>query len=130
MSLLRHRFGRCALAAALLGVGSGGVAQAQCQVSVPAPPTEAERPEHHPVGRGLPARDGFVQPGGCTDAYWFFDQDGDGQAGPAEPRLFGPDRTVVCASCHVATPPPGSVTASETFLRQDPRSLCLVCHSI
>ncbi len=105
-------------------------AQAQCQVTVPPPPTEPASPSHHPVGRGLPQRIEFSQPDGCTEAFWFFDQNGDGQPDAAEPRLYGPARTVVCGSCHTDSPPAEGGVAFEVFLRQEPQRLCLVCHSI
>ncbi len=105
-------------------------AAAQCDVSVPPPRTEPERRNHHPVGRSLPAAVGFRQPDGCTEAFWFFDQDGDGRAGQAEPRLFGPQRAVACGSCHSPEPPAESMAASQSLLRQDPKTLCLVCHSL
>ncbi|MCB1915617.1 MAG: hypothetical protein KDG52_07875 [Rhodocyclaceae bacterium] len=116
-----------ALAAALLWPG---VAAAQCVVLVAAPRTEPERPDHHPVGRGLPSGPDFRQPDGCTSEFWFFDDDRDGSADPAEARLFGPDRQVVCASCHNAIPAQDSIVATETYLRQDPKTLCLSCHAL
>ena len=108
---------------------SPGVA-AQCQVGLDAPPTEPERPNHHPIGRSLPLSPDFRQPDGCTSEFWFFDDDRDGSAAPAEARLFGPDRQVVCASCHNAIPAQDSIVATETYLRQDPKTLCLSCHAL
>ncbi|MCB1886323.1 MAG: hypothetical protein KDH20_01840 [Rhodocyclaceae bacterium] len=119
-----------ALVAGAAGALAPQAGMAQCVVTQPAPPTEPESPEHHPVGRELPARPGFAQPDGCTDAFWFFDQDGDGQADDAEPRLYGPRRAVVCGSCHTDAPPDPGGVAFEVFLRQEPATLCLVCHSI
>lgn len=105
-----------------------GVAIAQGCATEPPPATEAERPDHHPVGRGLPRAAGYRQPDACTDAFWFFDEDRDGFPAPAEPRVFGPQRTIVCASCHTESPPADSAAARSVFLRQDASRLCLVCH--
>ncbi|MCB1928310.1 MAG: hypothetical protein KDH17_09775 [Rhodocyclaceae bacterium] len=108
---------------------SSGVA-AQCQVGIAAPPTEPERPNHHPIGRSLPLAADFRQPDGCTDAFWFFDDDRDGKPDRAETRVFGPDRQVICASCHDAMPPADSAVATQTYLRRDPATLCLTCHAL
>ena len=126
---VRRAAGRLALALAVALAISAG-AEAQCVIDVPAPPTEAERPNHHPIGRSLPIGRDFRQPDGCTNEFWFFDDDRDGSPDDAEPRVFGPDRQVICASCHDALPPVDSVVATETFLRQDPKTLCLTCHAL
>lgn len=118
-----------ALVTVLLGlVPAPGLSQ--CSVVQPAPPTEPESRAHHPVGRELPRRPDFSQPDGCTEAFWFFDQNRDGLPDEAEPRLYGPERTVVCGSCHTSAPPEEGGIAFEVFLRQEPQHLCLVCHSL
>lgn len=87
-------------------------------------------PKHHPMGRPLPATPAFNQPDRCSGAIRFFDQNHNGQADPAEVRVFGALRQVDCGSCHgeaAAALPPSS---AALFLRQDAATLCLVCHKI
>jgi len=125
------RAGRSAACLIVVLAGLGPVPVfAECSVVQPPPPTETESPAHHPVGRGLPRRPDFAQPEGCTDTFWFFDQNHDGLPDEAEPRLYGPERTVVCGSCHTSAPPGEGGVAFEVFLRQEPQRLCLVCHSL
>lgn len=117
------------LGAALLAAPQFGAAL-ECSVGVAPPPTEPDSPRHHPLGRSLPDSPGFNQPDACGEGIWFYDQDRDGVAGPSEPRLFGPQKTIVCASCHGEQPPADSPAARTVFLRQDASRLCLVCHDI
>lgn len=122
--------------AVLAGLGLSSLALAPhshaagCVVLVPPPPSQAGFPNHHPVQRGLPESLSFHQPDGCTEEFSFFDQNGDGVAEPSEPRVFGPERWVICASCHDEQPSADSAAASSVFVRQDPSRLCLVCHDI
>jgi hypothetical protein len=87
-------------------------------------------PRHHPFGRPLPAAPGFNAPDRCSEGIWFFDQNGNGIADAAEPRLFGPQRVVDCDSCHGDSADPKSLQSASVFLRQDASRLCLVCHRI
>lgn len=87
-------------------------------------------PRHHPIGRPLPGTPDFRQPDGCIDGVWLFDRDRDRRAAPGEIRLYGPQRAIVCASCHGESPDPKSEAAAGVFLRQDVSTLCLVCHNL
>lgn len=116
--------------AMLLGVCPLARAALECSVGVPAPPTEPDNPRHHPVGRELPRSAAYNQPDACGDGFWYFDEDRDGSASAGEPRLYGPQRTIICASCHGDEPVEGYAAASSVFLRQDASRLCLVCHNI
>lgn len=129
--------GPAARVALLVGLGFSFVASAapvhaagNCIVLLPPPPSQPGLPNHHPVHRGLPESQAFHQPDGCAEGFSFFDQNGDGVAEASEPRVFGPQRWVICASCHDEHPPADSATASRVFLRQDPSRLCLVCHDL
>lgn len=87
-------------------------------------------PQHHPMGRPLPALANFHQPDRCVDNIWFFDQNRNGQPDPGEVRVFGANRQVDCGSCHGESLAGKSPTSAEVFLRQDAAQLCLVCHNI
>lgn len=87
-------------------------------------------PNHHPVGRPLPAGKEFKQPDGCIDEVWLFDQNRNNRADPGEIRLFGQQRAIACASCHGDSPDEKSAAAASVFLRQDASKLCLVCHNL
>jgi hypothetical protein len=87
-------------------------------------------PRHHPIGRPLPAGRDFNQPDGCIDGVWLFDGDRNRQADPGEIRLYGPQRAIVCASCHGDSPDRKSAASASVFLRQDASTLCLVCHNL
>lgn len=87
-------------------------------------------PQHHPMGRPLPAQANFHQPDRCIDNIWFFDQNRNGQPDPEEVRVFGANRQVDCGSCHGESTDGKSPTSAEVFLRQDAARLCLVCHNI
>lgn len=92
--------------------------------------TEELGPRHHPVGRPLPHGPQFNQPTACGDSVWFFDMNRNERPDPGEPKLFGPQRTVACGSCHADSPDATTPTAASVFLRQDPQVLCLVCHRL
>lgn len=94
------------------------------------PAKRALGPRHHPFGRPLPALAGFNAPDRCREGIWFFDQNGNGIADAAEPRLFGPQRVVDCDSCHGDSADAKSPQSASVFLRQDASRLCLVCHRI
>lgn len=117
-------------AAAALSWAAVWPAAADCVIVAPAPESYPASPGHHPVDRAMPQAGAFRQPDGCADGFWFFDQNQDGLADASEPRLFGSDRVVACASCHGDAPVPDSATASRVFLRQDASRLCLVCHNL
>lgn len=115
----------------------GLLAAADCNAPSPlgAPATRPLGRQHHPVDRPLPTSPGFNAPTGCGDGFWYFDQNGNTRADPSEPRLFGRERHLACASCHAADAVPaggrgaGDVAAA-VFLRQDPATLCLTCHNL
>ena len=125
---VRHAV-RALLASALGGLATAALAL-ECSVGVPPPETEPDNPEHHPVSRNLPRTAGYNQPDRCGEGMWYFDQDGNGRPGPREARLYGPERTLVCASCHTDDPARDSPAATSVFLRQDASTLCLVCHNL
>jgi hypothetical protein len=87
-------------------------------------------PKHHPMGRPLPATEGFNQPDACSGAIRFFDQNRNGEADPGEVRVFGSLRQVDCGSCHGEGADALSPPTAALFLRQNAASLCLVCHRI
>ena len=87
-------------------------------------------PKHHPIGRSLPTISEFNQPDRCTGGLWFFDKNGNGTPDPGEVRVFGSKWQVDCSSCHGESAEPKSPTAASVSLRQDPVTLCLVCHRL
>ena len=86
-------------------------------------------PGHHPVGKPMPASSSFNQPDACGEGIWYYDVNRNGLVDPAEPRLFGLDKMVACASCHGESPDNKSAASTSVFLRQDAAKLCLVCHN-
>lgn len=87
-------------------------------------------PNHHPMGRPLPAISNFNQPDRCTGNLWFFDENHNGEPDAGEIRLFGSNRQVDCGSCHGVSPNAKSAASSGVFLRQEAATLCLVCHNL
>lgn len=84
---------------------------------------------HHPVGKGMPSEPTFNQPDNCGEGVWFYDINHNGLADPGEPRLYGSERFVACGSCHAESPDAATAASASVFLRQDARTLCLVCHN-
>jgi hypothetical protein len=104
---------------------------ADCGPFASAPPDGAEMgPKHHPIGKPMPATPAFNQPNACGEGFWFYDRNRNTVADPAEPRLYGQDKTIACASCHAESPDVKSAASASVFLRQDASTLCLVCHNL
>ena len=80
-------------------------------------------PQHHPMGKPLPRNVGYHQPDACGDSVWFYDLNRNGRPDADEPRLYGPQRTIECESCHEAS----SEINKEP--RQHASTLCVICHS-
>jgi hypothetical protein len=118
--------------AALVGVFALATAYAaSCGPFAPVPPEDTGNwPKHHPIGKPLPESPSFNQPDGCGDGFWFFDANRNHRADLAEPRLFGPDKQIACASCHGESASKDSANAASVFLRQNAGTLCLVCHRL
>ncbi len=88
---------------------------------------------HHPVGVAFPDNPEAASlnaPDGTGDGFAYFDRNGNGEPDGDEVRLYGPGRSVECASCHRehdGAVSPGFVPA---WLRIDNTAdaLCLTCH--
>lgn len=120
---------RFSFASALL-LALTAAAATDCGPFVSARPETANLgPGHHPVGKPMPANSSFNQPDACGEGIWYYDINRNGRADPAEPRLFGLEKTVACASCHGESPDNKPAASASVFLRQDAAKLCLVCHN-
>lgn len=91
--------------------------------------TEAAR--HHPRPAAYPptgeAR--YHQPGRQDGDIAWFDGDGNAEPDAGEVQLFGPARSVDCATCHREHGELGQPAIPGTYLRVGmPGALCLVCH--
>lgn len=119
-----------AISFALTTVAGGAIAECTNQPYALEESKLTMGPAHHPMGRPLPPSTGFNQPNLCVDNQWIFDNNLNGLADPGEVRVFGLNRQVDCSSCHGESPDVKSLTAQSVFLRQDPKTLCLVCHNL
>lgn len=92
----------------------------------------AEPGRHHPRGVSYPGpRDAqFRAPDRQSAELAWFDRNGNGTADPGEVQLFGPGRTVECASCHREHGSAAGISGPEGHLRVTQRdsALCRECH--
>ncbi len=118
----------------LLGALLAGPLAAATECASQPHPLDEEKltlgPNHHPMGRPLPATENFHQPNRCVGNIWFFDENANARPDAGEIRVFGSNRQVDCGSCHGESPDGKSPTSAGVFLRQDAQHLCLVCHNL
>ena len=82
------------------------------------------------MGRPLPATPALKQPDVCAQGVWFYDGNANRQPDANEPKLYGATRLVACSSCHGEAAELTAAMSQSVFLRQDARTLCLVCHKL